>query len=45
MGGGAALGGAELVDAPVRASLVLVLFASSVTVLRQVVEVMGKCYR
>ena len=44
-GGGAALGVAELLEAPSRASLVLVLLDSSVTVLRQVVQVKGKCSR
>ena len=44
-GGGAALGVAELLEAPSCASLVLVLLDSSVTVLRQVVQVKGKCSR
>lgn len=43
--GGAALGVAKLLEAPFCASLVLVLFYSSVTVLRQLVQVMGKCCR
>lgn len=45
LGGGAALGVAKLLEAPFCASLVLVLFYSSVTVLRQVVQVIGKCCR
>lgn len=44
-GGGAALGVATLLEAPFCASLVLVLFYSSVILLRQVVQVMGKYCR
>lgn len=44
-GGGVALGAAKLLEAPCRSSLVLVLLSSSVTVLRQVVQVTEECCR